>query len=48
MRKIVAALQVTLDGMIEGPKGELDWVADWGDQFGITSEIDACLLGGGM
>ena len=48
MRKIVAALQVTLDGMIEGPEGELDWVADWGDQFGLASEVDACLLGGGM
>jgi dihydrofolate reductase len=34
--------------MIEGPKGELDWIADWGDEFGLTSEIDACLLGGGM
>jgi dihydrofolate reductase len=45
MRKIVAALQVTLDGLIEGP---LDWVANWGDQFGLTSEVDACLLGGGM
>lgn len=48
MRKIVAALQVSLDGLIEGPNGELDWVADWGDNFDLTSEIDGCILGGGM
>lgn len=48
MRKLIAALQVSLDGMIEGPRGELDWVTHWGDPFGLTSEADACLLGGGM
>ena len=26
MRKIIAALQVSLDGFIEGPNEELDWV----------------------
>lgn len=26
MRKIIAALQVSLDGFIEGLQGELDWV----------------------
>jgi dihydrofolate reductase len=25
MRKIIAALQVSVDGFIEGPNGELDW-----------------------
>lgn len=25
MRKIIAALQTSLDGFIEGPNGELDW-----------------------
>jgi hypothetical protein len=24
-RKIIAALQVSVDGFIEGPNGELDW-----------------------
>ena len=48
MRKIVAALQVSLDGFIEGPDGELDWVSNWGDSFGLTQEVDACILGGGM
>ncbi len=26
MRKIIAALVVSVDGFIEGPNGELDWV----------------------
>jgi hypothetical protein len=25
LRKIIAALQVSVDGFIEGPNGELDW-----------------------
>ncbi len=25
MRKVILAMQVTLDGFIEGPNGELDW-----------------------
>jgi hypothetical protein len=25
MRKIIASLQVSVDGFIEGPNGELDW-----------------------
>lgn len=48
MRTMIAALQVTLDGFIEGPNGELDWVADWNDDFDIRSQIDTCVLGGGM
>jgi hypothetical protein len=26
MRKIVAAMQMSVDGFIEGPNGEVDWV----------------------
>ena len=48
MRTMIAALQVTLDGFIEGPNGELDWVADWNDDFDIQSRVDTCVLGGGM
>jgi hypothetical protein len=35
MRKIIAALQVSLDGFIEGPNGELDWVETWEDLFDL-------------
>ena len=30
MRKIIAALVVSVDGFIEGPNGELDWVRNAG------------------
>ena len=48
MRKIIAALQVSLDGLIEGPKGEIDWIGSWEDSFDLISEIDTCVLGAGM
>ena len=48
MRKIIAALQVSVDGFIEGPNGELDWVDTWEDPFGLLTQIDTCILGGGM
>lgn len=46
-RKLIAALQVSLDGHIEGPNGELDWIGSWEDSFDLLPEIDTCLLGGG-
>lgn len=48
MRKIIAALQVSVDGFIEGPNGELDWVETWEDEFDLLSQIDTCILGRGM
>jgi dihydrofolate reductase len=50
MRKIIAALQVSVDGFIEGPKGELDWaiVEDeetWRDVFAMLESVDTCILG---
>lgn len=48
MRKIIAALQVSLDGLIEGPNGALDWVQSWEDNFDLLPQIDACILGRAM
>jgi dihydrofolate reductase len=48
VRKIIAALQVSLDGLIEGPNGELDWVSSWEDPFDIAGKIDAFILGARM
>jgi len=48
MRKIIAALQVSVDGFIEGPNGALDWVDTWEDPFALSHQIDACVLGAGM
>ncbi|UTY56173.1 hypothetical protein [Massilia sp. erpn] len=48
MRKIIAALQISLDGFIEGVGGELDWIDTWDDSFGLVPQIDTCILGSGM
>jgi dihydrofolate reductase len=50
MRKIVAALQVSVDGFIAGPKGELDWtMADddevWANVFEQLAHTDTLILG---
>ncbi len=48
MRKLIAGMQTSVDAKIEGPDGYADWVAGWGDNYGLMPDIDACLLGGGM
>ena len=48
MRKIIAALQVSLDGFIEGPNEDLDWVDSWEDAFDIIGNVDAFILGARM
>lgn len=48
MRKIIAGFRMSLDGYVVGPGGNQDWVDSWGDIFGLTSQIDTCILGGGM
>jgi len=48
MRKIVAAMQMSVDGFIEGPNGEVDWIDAWEDPFDLLSQIDTLILGGGM
>ena len=48
MRRIIAALITSLDGLIEGPNGELDWVDSWEDPFDLLPQIDTCILGRGM
>src|SRR5262245_5045699 len=50
MRKAIAALQVSLDGFIEGPNGELDWTLaedeeTWRDVFEMLSDVDTFILG---
>jgi dihydrofolate reductase len=48
MRKLIAAMKTSLDGKIEGAEGYADWVDAWSEDYGLTSQIDACLLGGQM
>jgi dihydrofolate reductase len=44
MRKIIAALQTSVDGFIEGPNGELDWAMaedeeTWQDIFETFASV---------
>jgi hypothetical protein len=48
MRKIISAMKSSIDGRTEGPDGYADWVDTWSDDFGLTPQIDARVLGGGM
>jgi len=50
MRKIIAALQMSVDGFIEGPDGELDWAKaedeeTWLDIFETLTNVDTFILG---
>jgi dihydrofolate reductase len=47
-RPFVAALQVSLDGYVAGPEGELDWVDSWADSLELVGPVDAFVLGRGM
>jgi dihydrofolate reductase len=48
MRKMISAMKISIDGKTEGPEGYADWVEAWSDDFGLTPQIDACVLGAGM
>lgn len=48
MRKLIAAMKVSLDGKTEGTEGMADWVEAWSEDYGLTPQIGACLIGGGM
>ena len=48
MRKLIAAMKLSLDGKFEGPEGYAGWAHAWSEDYGLTPQIDACLLGSGM
>jgi dihydrofolate reductase len=48
MRKLIAGMKLSVDGKIEGPEPGADWVVAWSEDYGLTPQIDACLLGAGM
>jgi dihydrofolate reductase len=50
MRKIIAALQTSLDGFTEGPNGELDWAMaedqeTWNSMNDTLDTVDTIILG---
>jgi dihydrofolate reductase len=46
-RNFIAALQISLDGYVQGANGELDWVESWSDALDLVPDADAAVLGGG-
>jgi dihydrofolate reductase len=48
MRKLIAGMKTSVDGKVEGPEGFADWVDTWTDDYGLTPQVDACLLGAHM
>ncbi len=51
MRKVKLQMQLSVDGFVAGPTGEMDWMVwDWDDVLknyitGITESVDCILLG---
>ena len=48
MRKLITGMKVSLDGKMESAEGMADWVHAWSEDYDLTPEIDACLLGAVM
>jgi dihydrofolate reductase len=48
MRKLIAGMKISFDGKVEGLDGMADWVEGWWEAYGLTTQIDACVLGAGM
>jgi dihydrofolate reductase len=48
-RKMIAALQVSLDGFTQGSdRGGEEWVDCWADALGLIPEVDTFVQGAGM
>jgi dihydrofolate reductase len=48
MRKLITGMKLSIDGKMEGAEGMADWVHAWSDDYGLTEQIDACVLGSVM
>jgi dihydrofolate reductase len=48
VRKLIAGFKISVDGKIAGPQGYAHWVEAWSEDYGLSSQIDACIVGGGM
>jgi dihydrofolate reductase len=46
-RTVVAAFQMSLDGYIQGPLDEVDWVESWNDALDLVPDADVAVIGGG-
>jgi hypothetical protein len=41
-------MKASLDEKVELPEGPADWVDGWSDDYGLTPDLDACVLGAGV
>jgi hypothetical protein len=48
MRKVISAMQISVDGYIEDPEAKQDWVESWEDEYDLLNRVDTCVLGNGM
>jgi len=47
-RALISSMQVTLDGYVLGPEGDVDSFGSWADGLELLPPVDAFVLGGGM
>jgi dihydrofolate reductase len=45
MRKVISAMQMSVDGIIEDPEAKQDWVENWEEDYGLLDQVDTCVLG---
>jgi dihydrofolate reductase len=50
MRKLILSIQMSLDGFIEGPQGDISWIKtndddEWEDYFDMLQSVDLLVLG---
>jgi len=48
VRKLIAGMKISLHQKVQGSEGYAEWVEAWSEDYGLTPQIDACLLGGGV
>src|SRR5262245_37601568 len=48
LRRIISAMRITLDGYIQDPEGNIDWVESWEDEYDLLDQVDLAVLGTGM
>jgi dihydrofolate reductase len=47
-RKLISAMQISLDGFIADSDGKTDWIESWADASQLIDHIDMFILGGNM
>jgi hypothetical protein len=48
MRRVIAAMKNPMDSNPDASSGDANWVRSWSQNYGLTPQIDACLLSESM